>query len=107
MEAFVVVRFEYSCSQAKLAELAMDFATNIKPTVDGLIWKIYLNDAERRRSAGLYRFRDVDCADAYVNGPHVENLRRAPIVGNICIETFQTMHEPSIRSGSPLLVDWR
>jgi len=99
----VAIRFTYSCSQETLSELAMDFATNVRPNVEGLVWKIYLNDPDRRRSAGLYLFRDVECANAYVNGSYVQGLSRAPIVCDISIETFQTMQEPSIVSGGPIL----
>ena len=97
-----VITFTYSCSQEELSKLAMDYATNITPNVEGLVWKIYLNDADNRRSAGLYLFRDVQSANAYVNGSHIHELRQAPIVSDVSTEVFQTMKEVSIRSGAPI-----
>jgi hypothetical protein len=102
MQAMAVITFTYSCSQETLSELAMDFATNVKPGIEGLLWKIYLNDPERRRSAGLYLFRDLQSANAYLEGSHVQGLRRAPIVSNVTTEAFETMQDASIRSSAPL-----
>jgi len=102
MQAMAVITFAYSCSQETLSELAMDFATNVKPDVEGLCWKIYLNDPVRRRSAGLYLFRDLQSANAYLEGPHVRGLREARIVSNVSTEAFQTMQDPSILSSAPL-----
>jgi hypothetical protein len=98
-----LVSFSYSCSQETLSDLAMDFATNVTPNIEGLIWKIYLNEPERKRSAGLYLFRDLQCANAYLNGPYVRGLGESPIVSKVSTETFETMREPSIRSAGPIL----
>ncbi len=102
MQAMAVITFTYSCSQEELSKLAMDYATNVKPNVEGLIWKIYLNDPDSRRSAGLYLFRDVQSANAYVNGSYIQGFRQAPIVSDVSIEVFQTMKEVSIQSGAPM-----
>ncbi len=102
MQAMAVITFRYSCNQEALSELAMDFAITVKPDVEGLIWKIFLNDPDRQRSAGLYLFRDVQSANAYLNGPYVQRLREAPIVSNVTTEAFRTMQEASIRAGAPL-----
>lgn len=98
-----LVSFSYSCSQENLSDLAMDFATNVRPNIEGLVWKIYLNDPDRKRSAGLYLFRDLRYANAYLNGPYVEDLDQSPMVSNVFTGTFETMHEPSLRSGGPIL----
>lgn len=102
MQAMAVITFTYSCSQEELSGLAMDFAMNVKPNIEGLIWKIYLNDPDKRRSGGLYLFRDVQSAIAYVSGSYVEGFRKAPIVSDVSIEVFQTMQEASIQSGAPV-----
>lgn len=102
MQAMAVITFTYSCDQEALSELAMDFASRVKPDVEGLIWKIFLNNREHQRSAGLYLFRDFQSANAYLNGPYVQRLREAPIVSNVTTEAFRTMQEASIRAGASL-----
>lgn len=102
MQAMAVITFTYSCNQEALSELAMDFATQVKPEVEGLIWKIFLNNPDHQRSGGLYLFRNLQSATAYVEGPYVKRLREAPIVSNVTTEVFRTMREASIRTGAPL-----
>ena len=102
MQVVVLISFTYSCSQDDLTKLAMDFATNVKPNVEGLVWKIYLNDPERKRSAGLYLFRDYESASAYLNGAYARGLSEATIVSGVSAEIFQTMQEPSLQSGAPV-----
>ena len=102
MQAMAVITFSYSCSQAALDDFAIDFATNITPEVDGLEWKIFLNQPELRRSAGIYCFRDVESAHNYVDGPYVDALRNAPLVREVSAEVFQTMEEASLKAGAPL-----
>lgn len=102
MQAMAVMTFTYSCNQQALSELAMDFATHVKPEVEGLIWKIFLNNPDDRRSGGLYLFRNLQSAKAYLDGPYVQRLREAPIVSNVTTEIFRTMQEASLRAGAPL-----
>jgi hypothetical protein len=102
MNTMLMISFNYSCSQEELAGLALEFATEIRPRVAGLEWKIYLNDPTHCRSAGLYLFRDHQSANAYLNSAYVQQLSSASIVSDLSAEMFQTMHEPSIRSGAQL-----
>jgi len=103
MEAVAIVSFTYTCDEETLSELAMDFATNVEPSVEGLIRKIYLNDPERQRSAGIYLFRSLQSANRYVNGLYVQGLRGVPFVSSVSTEVFQTMLAPTMRYGAPLL----
>ncbi|MEX2300362.1 MAG: YdhR family protein [Bryobacterales bacterium] len=103
MQAMAVITFSYSCPQEALSEFAVDFATNVKPRIDGLEWKIFLNQPELRRSAGLYCFRDMESAHNYVDGPYIEALRNAPVVREVSTQVFETMEEASLLTGAPLL----
>ncbi|MGW8370454.1 MAG: YdhR family protein, partial [Gammaproteobacteria bacterium] len=102
MNVIVVIRFTYSCSENELCELAMDFASNVKPNVDGLVWKIFLNDPERRRSGGLYLFHDLETANVYLNGSHIQGFSRSTIVSDVSTDVFPVMRDASIRAGVPL-----
>jgi hypothetical protein len=102
MEATAVIRFNYACSQDELSALALDFAENVKPAIDGLIWKIFLNEPEKHRSGGLYLFRNMASALAYTKGPYVDGLRTMPGVSNVLVEVFEVMAAPSIEAGAPV-----
>jgi hypothetical protein len=102
MQAMAVITFSYSCRQQDLSDFALDFATNVKPRIDGLDWKIFLNQPELRRSAGVYCFRDIESAHDYVDGPYVEALRNAPVVREVTAQVFETMEEASLLTGAPL-----
>jgi hypothetical protein len=102
MHAMAVITFSYSCNQRVLSEMAMDFATNVGPQLDGLRWKAYLNDQARRRAAGVYLFCDRQTARAYEAGPHVQALRESPMVADVHAEVFAIMDDPSLLSHAPL-----
>ena len=42
--------------------------------VDGLQWKIWLDDSDERRAGGIYLFADRAAAEAYANGPIVARI---------------------------------
>ena len=102
METIVVINFTYDCNEKTLTDAAINFAANVKPNVDGLIWKFFVKDPDRRHSAGIYLFRDLECANAYLNGNYVRQFSQSQIVSDVSVETFQTMREPSILAGAPI-----
>jgi hypothetical protein len=102
MSAMVVIQFTYTCSHEELAQVAADFVENVRPTVAGLEWKIFVHAPERNRSGGLYLFRDLAAARAYAEGTVVAHLRDAPFVAECTVEVFETMREPSVKTGAPV-----
>jgi hypothetical protein len=102
MNAIVVVEFTYEISRGELEEIALDFADNVKPIVDGLIWKIFLDRSETGRSAGVYLFADKAAAQAYADGPIVSGLRSAPGLSDVSAKTFEVLDKASLRAGAPL-----
>ena len=46
-------------------------------SVDGLQWKIWLDDEKDQRSGGIYCFADRVTAQAYVDGPIVARIKAA------------------------------
>jgi hypothetical protein len=49
-------------------------------TVPGLIWKVWILDEAAAELGGVYLFASRDEAQAYVDGPFLEHLRRDPRV---------------------------
>ena len=102
MSAIVVVEFSYEISRAELEEMALDFAENANPIVDGLVWKLFLDQPKPGRSAGVYLFADTDAAQAYVDGPIVSGLRSTPGLSDVSAKAFEVLDEASLRTGAPL-----
>ena len=101
-ESALIVNFSYSLSQEQLTAGAQHFAENVKPNVEGLIWKIFLNKPEERRAGGIYLFRDAQSARNYVNGSYVEKLKQASGLSDFSIEIFETMTEASVKAGASM-----
>lgn len=101
MDAVVIVSFDHSLSQDQLEGLAMEFAEQTKPTIPGLIWKIFLTNGSNR-SSGIYLFQDRVSAENYANGPFIDEMRHAPAIANVSVEVFSTMEAPSLEAGAPL-----
>ncbi|HSK72226.1 MAG TPA: YdhR family protein [Pyrinomonadaceae bacterium] len=101
-EAVLIVNFSYSLTQDQLKAAAQDFAENVKPNVDGLIWKIFLNQPEKKRSGGVYLFRDAESAQNYLNSSYVEKLKQAPGLSDFSVEIFETMTEASVAAGASM-----
>lgn len=101
-EAILIVNFSYSLSQEQLLAGAQNFAENVRPKIDGLIWKIFLNKPEQGRAGGIYLFRDAESARNYVNGSIIEKLKQTPGLGDFSAEIFETMTEASIKAGASM-----
>lgn len=97
-EAILVVTFSYSLTEEQLKAGAQDFAENAVPLIDGLHWKIFLNQTEKKRAGGVYLFRDAESARNYVNGSFVEKLKQTPGLNDFSFEVFETLTEASIKA---------
>lgn len=101
MNAVVVVTFDHSLSSDQLNGLAMEFAEQAKPSISGLIWKIFLKN-NRKRSAGIYLFNSMQAAESYAASPYIDEMRNAPAIQNVSVEVFHVMEAPSFEAGAPL-----
>ena len=57
-------------------------------SVDGLQWKIWLDNSDERRAGGIYLFADRAAAEAYANGPIVARIKANPDVTELDIRIF-------------------
>jgi hypothetical protein len=102
MPAIVVVRFTYSCSDDELARLARQYIEEVKPHVEGLVWKIFLHRPKDQQSGGVYLFKDQASAHAYAEGDFIQSLRQAPSVSDVSVGVFDTIPELSRQANAPL-----
>jgi hypothetical protein len=102
MSAIVQISFEHNWSEEQLHQSAREFAQNVKPTIQGLVWKIFVKDAGASRSSGIYLFDSLESATDYVNGERVQGMKRSPDLSNLTVSISETMVEESILAGAPL-----
>lgn len=99
----VIVRIEHLFDQtpAEFHREVAPFAPALVE-VDGLVWKVWLIDAERRASGGIYLFHDRAAAQAYVDGPFCDWMRESSVFSDLRINIFDVVEEPSRITRAPL-----
>ena len=55
-------------------------AASIIASVEGLIWKIWVLQEEEFEIGGMYLFANRETAEAYLNHPVIQGVRRHPAV---------------------------
>lgn len=102
MTAFVHISFEHAWSEEQLQSNAREFAVNVKPTVPGLLWKIFTNNSDTNESCGCYLFDTLASAQAYLDGERVAGMRQSPEFKNISARIGTVLDEASALAGAPL-----
>jgi hypothetical protein len=102
MSAIVQISFQHNWSNEQLHQAAAEFAQNIKPTIPGLLWKIFVKETEASCSSGIYLFDSLESATQYVQGERVNGMKASPELSNITVRISETMEEESRLAGAPL-----
>lgn len=100
-QTIVQINFTYGMADAEYATLAQHGATAIAG-VPGLIWKVFLCNAEQKTAGGIYLFADQAAATAYVNGPIIARLRQHPQITAMSINLFAILLAPTAVTRGPL-----
>lgn len=102
MPTVVQVNFDYDVTEEELARRSNPERAAMFRTVRGLRWKIWMRDAGRRESGGIYLFDDRESAEAYVNGPIVAAARSLPNASGHSVKMFEVREEVSAVTGAPI-----
>lgn len=97
--AIVQINFDIDVNAEQMSEAATDKAP-VFNDVDGLLWKIWLVNADEGVSGGVYLFRDRAAAEAYAGGELVAQLRRQR--PDVSVRVFDVMEQPSLITHAPL-----
>jgi hypothetical protein len=92
--AHVQIEFEFTGTLDDYRELAEHVAPKIAG-VPGLVSKVWIFDAQRRRAGGAYLFSDRAAAAAYVEGPVVAGLGKNPAIGQVTVRVFEVLSAAS------------
>ena len=102
MLATVQINFDHPWSDEEINAAAGDWARNVKPTIPGLLWKIFGKGSGEGKTCGLYLFENIDAAKAYVDSEVVKALYDMPGVTNVEIIILEVMEEASTIAGATL-----
>lgn len=82
---------------AAVAEMAEDFAK-----LDGLDWKVWILNEERKEAGGIYLFKDQESLDAYLKGPLAAAVTSHPALADFSIRQFVVMPENTAVTRGPV-----
>src|SRR5262245_25691005 len=88
------INFDISISIEEYTRIAVGAADTIA-NVDGLKWKIWIENEAQREVGGIYLFENRTAAEAYADGPIVANLRAAPFVSGLTVKGFDYAEAPT------------
>ena len=101
----VIVQVNYRRPDMPKAEWEARYTDDrAKPflSVDGLQWKIWLDDSDERRAGGIYLFADRAAAEAYANGPIVARIKANPDVTELEIRMFDVRERMTAITRGPV-----
>ena len=95
------LRFNLRVSPDVVLAHSRDVATKVA-AVEGLIWKIWLVERDRREMGGLYLFADRESAVGYLNHPIIEALCSNPAVVSMDCQVWNVEESLSALTRGPL-----
>ncbi|MBS0481424.1 MAG: YdhR family protein [Proteobacteria bacterium] len=102
MATIVQINFDYDVSEDELELRSNPERARIFQSVEGLQWKVWLRDAARRESGGIYLFDTRANAQAYVDGPIATAVRNLPDSSNHSVKIFDVRENVSAVTGAPI-----
>jgi hypothetical protein len=92
----------------KLNVSAQEYERTIAPlaeaftAVDGLQWKIWLLNPSEGEAGGIYLFEDDAAVEAFLAGPLVAEIKRAPFLRELSAKRFDVMAEVTAATRGPV-----
>lgn len=77
-------------------------AANVIASVEGLIWKIWVSQAEESEIGGVYLFANRQSAEAYLNHPVIQAVRLNPAVVSSHSQLWDVENSLSAVTRAPL-----
>jgi hypothetical protein len=94
--------FNYTMPVTEYEGLCQQAAPAIA-NVEGLLWKIFLLDAERQTAGGQYLFQSRAAAEAYLAGPIIAQLQQHPGIEDLTVRQYDIQEAPTHVTRGPLV----
>jgi len=101
MATILQVSFRYELAPDRFAEENGPEVAARVAQLPGLLWKLWLHDADRRECVGVYRWVTRELAEQYANGPIVAHLRAAEGYTDVRTQLFEVLEEQSRITSAP------
>ena len=98
----VQICFKHPKSNEDLKVAAVNWAKNVKPTIAGLKWKMFVNDPAIKESCGIYLFDSLSSARAYTEGDLVSKMRNSPDRRDMQIRVSELYCAASVIADAPI-----
>jgi hypothetical protein len=85
--ACVEVHYQFTGDLSAYRALAEHAAPQLART-PGLMWKLWLLEADGRQVAGWYLFADDQAARAFLDGPALDGLRQHPAITGVTAHRY-------------------
>jgi hypothetical protein len=95
------VQFNYTMPVTEF-EGVCEHAAPAIADMEGLLWKIFLLDAERQTAGGHYLFQSRAAAETYLAGPIIAQLRQHPGIRNLTVRLYSIQESPTKVTRGPL-----
>lgn len=101
----VIVQINYRRPDMPKAEWEKRYTDDLAKqflAVDGLQWKIWLDDEDERRCGGIYLFADRRSAEAYAAGPIVARMKANTALSDLTVRIFDVRARMSEITNAPV-----
>lgn len=105
MPAILQVCYSHSWSDDEAESSALDWAKHVKPTIPGLVWKIFSKNSAENLGCGTYLFDSMTSATNFAEGDILKAVATSPGINSVDIRVFDVMEEPSLLAGAPVSLD--
>lgn len=96
------LNFKFSVSsdeyEQAVSPLADDFAA-----VEGLRWKIWMINDEKREAGGIYMFEDAASVQAFLEGPLAAQVTSHPVLSDFSVKQLDVMEDLTSITRGPLM----
>lgn len=96
------INMNYSLSREEMEAGWLPGAEPISQ-VEGLRWKVWIVDGDRKEIGGIYLFENEAAVDAFLAGPIAGALSTDPTVSNVSLKQFDVMMPHSAITRGPVL----
>jgi hypothetical protein len=100
-EKILQVNFKYSMPSEDYRQAVAPAADPIA-AVDGLCWKVWIENEAESEAGGIYLFSDAASAQAFLEGPIVAAVVSNPAFSDFSVKQFDVMDELSAVTRGPV-----
>jgi hypothetical protein len=100
-ERMLQINFNFSVSSTEYEQAANSLVAQFEK-LDGLVWKIWILNEEKKEAGGIYMFKDQTALDNYLAGPLAKTVTSHPALSNFSVKPFAIMEDSTKTTRGPI-----